>query len=171
MRFRNRLAALFALLGACAAPRAVPSAESSLGPDERLTGTVWWHRPSDGQRCLAWTFVPNGPDGVHLERREIEVEDGWSREVRTFYSIAREFGHTVIYAPGYEYRWVQEPGPDVHSFPGQRGALGYVMGFCVLSADAERIEWMEAPCGTPHQPEAVRRWYRTEAACRASIGR
>lgn len=132
----------------------------ALAEDPVLNGEVWWYDASV-EECQAWLFV-RGEDHVALERRTIEAGEGWSREVRVFYNIVdqTDVDPRVIYAAGYDYSWVEAPGPDAASGPGQRGPIGCVATFDVVESTDELIRWSDSGC--VRGPKA---WYRSKQLC------
>jgi hypothetical protein len=184
MHVRSHLLLMLMFTGGCAAPAAPPTqaspleagaeaAETTTSPtdgdaalagalveDPILNGAVWWRDDSAGE-CQEWTFVRF--DGwVALERRTTEVQDGWSRSERVFYNITDGTAAEPrsIYAAGYDYEWIQPPGPDATSLPGQRSAMGCVATFDIIKATDEMIRWSRSGC--VRGPGV---WYRSKRRC------
>lgn len=136
-----------------------------------LRGSVWRTRRDperDALVCQRWRVLQD-QHGVTLERR---WRQRWGRrglsEERERIPLRGGPVEFDMYSMEFERRWIRKPDPR-DGMPGLAGATGCVTPITVVDVEDDRIVWVEAPRVIAYHPAEARIWYRTEAACQASL--
>lgn len=102
-----------------------------------------------------------------MERRErVTWEGGGIWEIRHEISFLDEPPNYMSYA-GESCRWIRRPRTN-RSAPGCGGFGFDMLRFQVVRATPDRIDYITEHGVIGYRSDAVRSWYRTEAACNAA---